>query len=141
MASPTKKHFHSPQATQLSFIRYILPQPSHLHHLEDDGYPRNFNIVPSDKQAETDGKNVLLLVDKRGEMCALISRLVFVQKLSKQKSEIRHKKGKPFGNLHQQGCIFCLTCSYPELTEDHVFTSAYVKDFRIVTRNAVNKSF
>ena len=41
----------------------------------------------------------------------------------------------------QQGCISCDTCSYPELTEDHVLTSAYVKIFRIVTRNAVNKSF
>ena len=39
-----------------------------------------------------------------------------------------------------QGCIFRLTCSYPELTEDHVLTSAYVKLFRTVTRNAVNKS-
>ena len=41
---------------------------------------------------------------------------------------------------HIQGCIFRLTCSYPELTEDHVLTSAYVKIFRTVTRNAVNKS-
>jgi len=40
-----------------------------------------------------------------------------------------------------QGCISCGTRSYPELTEDHVLTSAYVKIFRIVTRNAVNKSF
>ena len=72
----------------LSFLRYILPQPSHLHHLKDDGYPKNFNIVLADKQAETGGKNVL--VDKRGEMCAFIS-LVFVQKPSKQKSETRHK--------------------------------------------------
>ena len=40
----------------------------------------------------------------------------------------------------QQGCIFRLTCSHPELTEDHVLTSAYVKIFRTVTRNAVNKS-
>ena len=39
-----------------------------------------------------------------------------------------------------QGCIFRLTCSYPELTEDHVLTSAYVKFFRTITRNAVNKS-
>ena len=38
------------------------------------------------------------------------------------------------------GCIFRLTCSHPELTEDHVLTSAYVKIFRTVTRNAVNKS-
>ena len=40
-----------------------------------------------------------------------------------------------------QGCISCGTCSYLELTEDHVLTSAYVKIFRIVTRNAVNKRF
>ena len=39
-----------------------------------------------------------------------------------------------------QGCIFRLTCSHPELTEDHVLTSAYLKIFRTVTRNAVNKS-
>ena len=39
-----------------------------------------------------------------------------------------------------QGCIFRLTCSHPELTKDHVLTSAYVKIFRTVTRNAVNKS-
>ena len=39
-----------------------------------------------------------------------------------------------------QGCIFRLTCSHPELTEDHVLASAYVKIFRAVTRNAVNKS-
>ena len=44
-------------------------------------------------------------------------------------------------NDEDQGCISCGTCSYPELTEDHVLTSAYVKIFRIVTRNAVNKSF
>ena len=40
-----------------------------------------------------------------------------------------------------QGCISCGTCSYLELTEDHVLTSAYVKIVRIVTINAVNKSF
>ena len=40
-----------------------------------------------------------------------------------------------------QGYIFRLTCSHRELTEDHVLTSAYVKIFRTVTRNAVNKSF
>ena len=38
-----------------------------------------------------------------------------------------------------QGGIKCGTCSYPELTEDHVLTSAYVKIFRTVTRNAVNE--
>ena len=43
-------------------------------------------------------------------------------------------------NRWGQGCSFCLTCSYPELTEDHVLTSAYVKLFRTVTRNAINKS-
>ena len=40
----------------------------------------------------------------------------------------------------QQGCISCGMCSYPELTKDHVLTSAYVYIFRTVTRNAVNKS-
>ena len=40
----------------------------------------------------------------------------------------------------KQGCISCGTCSYPKLTEDHVLTSAYVKIFRTVTRNVVNKS-
>ena len=39
-----------------------------------------------------------------------------------------------------QGCIFRLKCSHPELTKDHVLTSAYVKILRTVTRNAVNKS-
>ena len=39
-----------------------------------------------------------------------------------------------------QGCIFRLTCSYPELTKDHVLTSAYVNIFRTVTRNAAKKS-
>jgi len=43
-------------------------------------------------------------------------------------------------SIHMQGCISCGTCSYPELTEDHVLTSAYVRIFRTVTRNAVNKS-
>ena len=37
-----------------------------------------------------------------------------------------------------QGCIFRLTCSHCELTEEHVLTSAYVKISRTVTRNAVN---
>ena len=40
----------------------------------------------------------------------------------------------------KQGCIFRLTCSHSELTKDHLLTSAYVKIFRTVTRNAVNKS-
>ena len=39
-----------------------------------------------------------------------------------------------------QGCIFRLTCSHPKLTEDHVLTSAYVKFFRTVTRNAINNN-
>ena len=42
--------------------------------------------------------------------------------------------------MHNQGCIFCLTCSYPDLTEGHVLTSAYVKIFGTATRNALNKS-
>ena len=40
----------------------------------------------------------------------------------------------------EQGCISCGMCSYPELTKDHMLTSAYVYIFRTVTRNAVNKS-
>ena len=44
------------------------------------------------------------------------------------------------GRRLSQGCISCGTCSYPELTEDHVLKSVYVKIFRAVTRNAVNKS-
>ena len=28
---------------------------------------------------------------------------------------------------YTKGCIFRLTCSHPELTEDHELTSAYVK--------------
>ena len=38
------------------------------------------------------------------------------------------------------GVHFRLSCSHRELTKDHVLTSAYVKIFRTVTRNAVNKS-
>ena len=43
------------------------------------------------------------------------------------------------GPWSDQGCIFRLTCSHHELTRDHVLTSAYVKIFRTVTRNAVNR--
>ena len=44
------------------------------------------------------------------------------------------------GDLARQGWIFRLTCSHPELTKNHVLTSAFVEIFRIVTRNAINKS-
>ena len=47
---------------------------------------------------------------------------------------------RPGTNHVNQGCIFRLTCSHPQLTEDHVLTSAYVKIFRTCTKNAVNKS-
>ena len=43
-------------------------------------------------------------------------------------------------SIFQQGCISCGMSSYPELTKDHMLTSAYVNTFRTVTRNAVNKS-
>ena len=46
----------------------------------------------------------------------------------------------PRKSTSQQGCIFRLTCSHRELTRDHVLTSAYVKNSRTVTRNAINKS-
>ena len=39
-----------------------------------------------------------------------------------------------------QGCIHCLTCSHPELTQDKVLTSAYVIIFCTVATNALNKS-
>ena len=51
-----------------------------------------------------------------------------------------HEHELEFHILAHQGCISCGTCSYLELTEDHVLTSAYVKIFRTLTRNAVNKS-
>ena len=43
-------------------------------------------------------------------------------------------------HLVSQGCIFRLTCSHRELTEGRVLISAYVKIFRTITRNVVNKS-
>ena len=55
-------------------------------------------------------------------------------------SQVRPRLGLPVPLFAtNQGCISCGTCSYPKLTEDHVLTSAYVKIFRTVTRNAVNK--
>ena len=62
--------------------------------------------------------------------------------LFKTKDKINHCQSplRGFAADEEQGCIFRLTCSHPELTEDHVLTSAYVKIFRTVTRNAVNKS-
>ena len=50
---------------------------------------------------------------------------------------IGERKNQPISN---QGCIFRLTCSHSGLTKDHVLTNAYIKFFRTVTRNAVNKS-
>ena len=41
---------------------------------------------------------------------------------------------------NHSGMHFSLDVLPPELTEDHVLTSAYVKFFRTVTKNAVNKS-
>ena len=38
------------------------------------------------------------------------------------------QKSKHNNHIYKQGCIFRLTCSHPELTEDHVLTSAYVKN-------------
>ena len=47
---------------------------------------------------------------------------------------------KQLWQIYVQGCIFRLTCSHSELIKDHVLSSAYIKIFRTVTRNAVNKS-
>ena len=55
----------------------------------------------------------------------------------------RNRRHKPIIDppyVRDQGGIFRLSCSHRELTKDHVLTSAYVKIFRTVTRNAVNKS-
>ena len=89
-----------------------------------------------------------------GSLCGpAVALLAGTQRTSDQKGElgsikkcIKHQ-GRAQTNIMfvwckgYQGCICCGTCSYLELTEDHVLTSAYVKIFRIVTRNAVNKSF
>ena len=59
-----------------------------------------------------------------------------IWEISKAKVCFRHD------NVDQdddQGCIFRLTCSHPELTKDYVLTSVYVKIFRTVTRNAINR--
>ena len=77
---------------------------------------------------------------------ALQRGLLFCQRLQGFKSR-RHPyplystyQGGPGMFSVKQGCIFRLTCSHPELTKDHVITSAYVKIFRTVTRNAANKN-
>ena len=41
---------------------------------------------------------------------------------------------------YKQACVFRLMCSHPEMNKDHVLTSACVRIFKTVTRNAVNKS-
>ena len=53
----------------------------------------------------------------------------------------------PYQRMYEQnkhifnaGVHFRLMCSHRELTKDHVLTSVYIKIFRTVTRNAVNKS-
>ena len=51
----------------------------------------------------------------------------------------QHQHHHRYHHYHQ-GSIFRFTCSHRELTKDHVLTSAYVKIFKTVTRNAVNKS-
>ena len=57
--------------------------------------------------------------------------------IPKKENTARNCKGRTVSLSVGQGCISCGTCSYLELTEDHVLTSAYVKIFRTVTRNAV----
>ena len=39
-----------------------------------------------------------------------------------------------------QWCINRVTCSHPELTQDHVLTSAYIRIFLTVATNGVNES-
>ena len=90
--------------------------------------------------------SIVALHDDRGDdrvndhddniMITELSQMVMVVLFSKITSRNFY-----FASIGEQGCISCGTCSYLELTEDDVLTSAYVKIFRIVTRNAVNKSF
>ena len=67
------------------------------------------------------------------DVCNPISLLALKMGRAKKSPFIMYMSGL-------RGCIFRLTCSHPELTEDHVLTSAYVKIFRTGPRNAVNKS-
>ena len=69
----------------------------------------------------------------------LISAAHKILGLQRQKCSARHSITVVADLILIQGCISCGTCSYPELTEDHVLTRAYVKIFRTDTRNAVNK--
>ena len=73
----------------------------------------------------------LLLID-----FALLLQNIYTTKISLRRNNVWRivsaKNGKP-----HQGCIFRLTYSYPELTKDHVLTSAYVEIFRTVTRKCL----
>ena len=75
-----------------------------------------------------------------GNLQFLLPSKTFLQHNFSRKSSHQFRKVHACKSLCHQGCIFRLTCSHPELTEDHVLTSAYVKIFRTATRNAVNKS-
>ena len=83
----------------------------------------NSYIVPGIWTAKLDFYQISIILLK-------CTRIIFVLKQSP----------KLFQYGWVQGCISCGMCSYPELTKDHVLTSAYVNIFRTITRNALNKS-
>ena len=60
-------------------------------------------------------------------------------KVSLTETDEKFLNSNQYMYMVDQGCIFRLTCSHRELTEDHVLTSAYVKFFRTAMRNAVNE--
>ena len=109
-------------------MRYIFDEDfgGHLLKITRQSKHCGFSIYIFDNSKS---KSMVRLV--RAEKIVL-SGLVFVRKIARMVLRCHA--------CDTQGCIFRLTCSYPELTEDHVLTSAYVKFFRTVTRSAVNKS-
>ena len=90
----------------------------------------------------------LLIVNQRqknlGSRVALLpGKFLRIRKVFARITKKTVKLSQYFQNYPEysrQGCIFRLKCSHPQVTEDHVLTSAYVKTFRTVRSNAVNKS-
>ena len=94
------------------------------------------------RKTEKEKKEIWVVREGEGKLRRKRTKIVGKEKYILCGGEEKQRGQKNFGEgfFCGQGCIFCLTCSYLELTKDHVLTSAYVKIFRNVTRNAVNKS-
>ena len=93
----------------------------------------NKNIVTMDNKNIVNMDNKISVTMENTNIVTLNINII-MDKMVMRIRLIRDEKGV------MQDCIFRLTRSYPELTEDHVLTSAYVKMFRTVTRYAVNNS-